>query len=224
MAAFGRPASAWAPVHILVREADLRDRPLSDGLPFIQASIGAEAGDLSGSVEKRDASIMIFQHPDRRLDEVIAVPACRDLQDEPVLSDRIVSPRDLLVVDAQEVLQIAHTGHESGSLPGGLDRPDPLKPQQGWQALLQCQERDAAHACACEPRAGVPSSSDRETEARSGPGVGTTKRRPARHRHAHDLFVDVFDLKVDITGAEYLGHRCGLRPVSCAGAHPHDAN
>jgi hypothetical protein len=151
MVAFGRPASAWAPVHILVREADLRDRPLSDGLPFIQASIGAEAGDLSGSVEKRDASIMIFQHPDRRLDEVIAAPACRDLQDEPVLSDRIVSPRNPLVVDAQEVLQIAHTGHESRSLPGGgLDRPDPLKPQQGWQALLQCQERDAAHACACD--------------------------------------------------------------------------
>jgi hypothetical protein len=38
-------------VHSLVREADLRDRLLPDGLPFVQASIGKEAGDLFGAVE-----------------------------------------------------------------------------------------------------------------------------------------------------------------------------
>jgi hypothetical protein len=54
-------------VHSLVREADLRDRLLPDGLPFVQASIGEEAGDLSGSVEECDASIMIFQHADLAL-------------------------------------------------------------------------------------------------------------------------------------------------------------
>ena len=45
MSAFGLPASAFAPVggaDSLFREADLRDRLHSDGLPFIQASIGAD--------------------------------------------------------------------------------------------------------------------------------------------------------------------------------------
>ena len=105
-------------VHSLVREADLRDRLLPDGLPFSQAAIGHESCDPSGSVEERDASIMIFQHPDRRLGEVIAIPARRDLQGEAVISDRIVSPRDPLLVDAHNVLQIAHKGHESRSLIG----------------------------------------------------------------------------------------------------------
>jgi hypothetical protein len=44
-----------------VRETDLRNRLLPDGLPFLQASIGEEAGNLSGSVEERDATIMKFQ-------------------------------------------------------------------------------------------------------------------------------------------------------------------
>ena len=107
MSAFGLPAFAFAPcgrggqvwaslpkavhaVNSLVREADLRDRLLPDGLLFVQASIGAESCDPSGSVEERDASIMIFQHPDRRLGEVVAVTAGRDLQHEAVISDRIV--------------------------------------------------------------------------------------------------------------------------------------
>jgi hypothetical protein len=110
MSAFGLPAFAFPPcgrggqvwallpkaahaVQSLVRETDLRDRVPPEGLPFVQASIGEEAGDLSGSVEERDAYIMIFQHPDRRLGEVVAVPACRDLEDEAIISDRIVSPR-----------------------------------------------------------------------------------------------------------------------------------
>ena len=117
MSAFGLPASAFAPLWAgwaglgplaqscpcrpqPRREADLRDRLLPDGLPFVQTSIGEEAGDFSGSVEERYASIMIFQHPDRGLGEVIAVPARRDLEDEAVISDRIVSPRDPFLVDA----------------------------------------------------------------------------------------------------------------------------
>ena len=52
------------------------------------------------------------------------------------------------------------------------------------------------------------------------PGVGTSKRLPAGHRHAHDLLVEVFDPKVEITGTEHLRHPCGLRFVSCSGAHP----
>ena len=93
-------SSDFHAVHSLVREADLRDRLLPVGLPFVQASISEESGDFSGSVEERYASIMIFQHPDRGLGEVIAVPARRDLEDEAVISDRIVSPRDPFLVDA----------------------------------------------------------------------------------------------------------------------------
>ena len=84
--AFGRSGQVWTPLpkavqvaRSLVREAHLRDRLLPGGLPFIQPSIDEEAGVLSGSVEKRDASIMIFQSPDRRLGEVILVPARRTL-------------------------------------------------------------------------------------------------------------------------------------------------
>ena len=56
MSAFGLPAFAFVPcgrhaAHSLVREADLRDRLLSDGLPFFRSPIGEEAGDLSGAVE-----------------------------------------------------------------------------------------------------------------------------------------------------------------------------
>jgi len=42
----------WAAAaHSLVREADLRDRLLSKGLPFFLSPIGEEAGDLSGAME-----------------------------------------------------------------------------------------------------------------------------------------------------------------------------
>ena len=45
-------------------------------------------------------------------------------------------------------------------------------------------------------------------------------RISARHRHTHDLFVEVFDPKIEITGTEHLRHPCGFRLVRCAGAHP----
>ena len=47
-----------------------------------------------------------------------------------------------------------------------------------------------------------------------GPGVGTSKRLPARHRHTHDLFVEVFDPKAEIMAAEHLRHPYGLHLVS----------
>ena len=109
-------------------------------------------------MDERCASIMIFQHPDRRLGEAIAVPARRVLQDEVVISDRIVSPRDPFLVDAKDVIQIAYKWHESRSrlgcfhretsvvlgeidlgkpAIGRLDHLAPLKPQQWRQAFLQ---------------------------------------------------------------------------------------
>ena len=43
-------------------------------------------------------------------------------------------------------------------------------------------------------------------------------RAPTRHRHTHDLFVEVFDPNIEIKGTEHLRHPRGLGLVCCAGA------
>ena len=85
-----------------------------------------------------------------------------------------------------------------------------------------CQARDAAHACA-ERVNPEPRRLRRQTanlKHALGQGAGTPKRLPARHRHDYDLFVEVSDPKIEITGTEHLRYPCGLRLVRGARAHP----
>src|SRR5277367_539807 len=94
------------------REAGSRDKLFLGLRLFVQGPVRMEAGDFARSVEQGDGAVPVFEHADGALGEVMAVPVGRDLQAPPLVADGVVQPRDALLLDAQDVVELAHKGNE----------------------------------------------------------------------------------------------------------------
>src|SRR5271154_5860970 len=94
------------------READLRDKLFFGLRLFVQGSVRVEAGDFARSVEQGDGAVPVFEDPDGALGEVMAVPVGRDLQAPPLVADGVVQAGDALLLDAQDVVELADERNE----------------------------------------------------------------------------------------------------------------
>src|SRR4029077_13996299 len=67
-------------------------------------------------------AIRVFVHTHGRLDEVMPVALLGNLKHTVLVAHRVVLPDHTLLLDAQDVGQRPHVGHEGRSVLGGLDR------------------------------------------------------------------------------------------------------
>src|SRR5215212_2333184 len=87
-----------------------------------QASVRVRVGEPPRPVEDREAAIRIVVNAHGRLDEVAAMALLGNLQDTALIADRVVVAHHALLLDAQDVVEHAHKGHEGRPLLGGRDR------------------------------------------------------------------------------------------------------
>ena len=79
-------------------------------------SIGLVAANASRAVKDRQFAIGVFVDPDLRLDEVMAVPVRRDLQNQPLVAHRVVVADDTVFLHAQRIPDIPRKRHKGGGL------------------------------------------------------------------------------------------------------------
>ena len=79
------------------------------------------AGDFARAVEQGHGVIPIFEHPELGPGEMMPVLALWNLQDTAVIADRIVQPGDALLLDAQDIIALAHKRNVGRSFLGRGD-------------------------------------------------------------------------------------------------------
>jgi hypothetical protein len=111
-------------VHAVPRlccEADLRSSLHKADL-IDQGSVRLVIGKPPRTVEDREPTVRVFVNAHVRLDEVAAVTLLGDLQHATRVADRVVVPHHARLLDAQDVVECPHEGHEGRALLSASDR------------------------------------------------------------------------------------------------------
>src|SRR3954464_10691252 len=77
-----------------------------------QGAVRGIVGEPPWAVEDRKPAVRVFVNAHGRLDEVAAVALLGDLQHATLVADRVVVPHHALRLDAQDILERPHEGHE----------------------------------------------------------------------------------------------------------------
>src|SRR5215208_728772 len=105
-------------VHRSCRGAELRGGSGRAGL-IDEASVRVIVSEPPRAVEDRKPAVRVFVDAHVRLDEVAAVALLGDLQHAALEADRVVVAHHALILDAEDVVEPAHKGHEGRALLGG---------------------------------------------------------------------------------------------------------